>query len=379
MDCMDIDDDLEPNPIKEFLKNKLEEIRNENSKLQETLNDLKEQIENASREIEDSSDDIVIKNSWTKIVHNKYAIWFSIENRTGRCLKDCQLILRWNAPSSFHYTSSMYIFLETCSKFNQSFERVNSVDKKSYIVAVLDRPDFVKQRSVEISGVLRCILEGDEIFVNVPDMTIMAEDTTDMNKIISSNKLFESNIPNFISCLVCSEKINLIQKHSEPSCDISSNLERDAHLHKCTFDEYNGRSFFIAQAISPIFDGCIIELRKKDSSDISRIGIYYRCQESLLAFVHYLFQKIKFLILLPEEYEIYLHSQTLDECEQVLKKCILKEIDFAKNVTSRPDMNTTTLKEAKIEICSIENETDEAFVRLCVAENRIEDLKALEC
>ncbi|KAL3286925.1 hypothetical protein HHI36_001410 [Cryptolaemus montrouzieri] len=84
MDFMDIDDDIEVDPIEKFLKNKLEDIKFENAKLKEIYKELKEETERVTDEIEDFSDRILIDKSWIKVVNNKYVIWFHVRNKTNK-------------------------------------------------------------------------------------------------------------------------------------------------------------------------------------------------------------------------------------------------------------------------------------------------------
>ncbi|KAL3286923.1 hypothetical protein HHI36_001408 [Cryptolaemus montrouzieri] len=259
------------------------------------------------------------------------------------------------------------------TKKTKSFKCVDNFGEEGYIVAVIDCPDFLEKLSLVLQGIFSCKVEGEDLKIGLPDISITSKDATDVEKIVPVHKLIESHIFDFVSFLACMKKVGMIQKFSDHSRNIDDILKIDASLKRASFDNNQSGHFFIAYQLSPVFDDCILEVSEKDASDLLKVTIYHRDQNSLIAFLHHLYQNISSLILLPEEFATNLHSASFEECKETLKNSILKEISSAKEFEKRLNIDEEELKKFKFQLKDLEYATDMAYVKLRIASDQEEE------
>ncbi|XP_044746356.1 uncharacterized protein LOC123307922 [Coccinella septempunctata] len=360
---MDISDDLViiENPIVDFLGQNIRKVRNEIDKVEETIKFLSNSIEEVLNERAAGSLGVKLLPPLLKLYQNKYAVWYRVECSTNKCFKNFEFLLHWSSEDELTYVSSMHPIKDTGGDINNPLIYIDTLEKKAFLVVTFDRPNFVKDHSIQVDGFLSYWDEHGQEYVD-EIQPIIIKNTDISNKSLRISPTGNPDIINFHTRLICSFKVDLVlQLQAENQLPLAL-FSASLTPHASVTDEL--QRFYTLNDDSYVFNGTIVEVTSSDGpSNISEICVYTKDVDSSLAFFHHLHQTMKPVVLLPSEYKSRVFENwDVREKERDLNDCLDKEfgflIDFSKNSGERygdyPNIRN--------DLINIEHDTDSAYV-----------------
>lgn len=344
---MDFDLDLDVDPIKNNFINKLQSIKLKTSKLEETLKSYQEE----TKKILNSSTnhDIEITNTAIKIYNGKYAIWFSICNKSDGELNDFNVIVNYSTPTPILYT---YTFLKNFQPVTciQSGENVD-------LIIVLGCPEYLNALQIHLSVTFSCSMNIEEKFTKSFVILLESKDFVDQKKIITESKLLESDLINICSAMMCSPKTKTVFKFEKVSTYVNSLLEIDCGLMRLNINS-SEKSCFLAYNISPVFNGTIlfIENINKDFMDCT---FYYRNDKSFLVIIHHVLRNIPIVAIIPKHYEFIYKNYNKED----LRLQFLNEKQLMSELLKRPK-GCKNFQDFKLKLFDLQNKTNFTYVAL---------------
>lgn len=381
----DLDNDLfwESDNVKDFLQNKLEEIQENNTRLEEMIKRRQQIIFSTMLDPEKSAmeEDLPTVSFLSKKIYNgKCIIVFEIENSSNHGVQNLKVFLNLEASSTISY--KMYIITEEkfdcykkCNKITHLYSHGTEISKKGLILLILDTPLFLDKLSFNITGYIFCTIAIKDVHLSLPSVEFTSLDIT--NTKLNEISVHSGNVADLFTIMFCSIRTGFVMILPK---GFTNNLTSIFEIH-CFLTPVNClescKSYFTAHRICSMLDNSLLEIHSLTNEEIMEIIFYTKNDECLIAFLHYLHQHLPGVMIIPKSVEQKYNFQGIayeDDIRDKISKfkiCIEKEIDAVINYKQYLDCarkDCDICMHLRTNLLKTEKDTDLHYLRI-TAEN----------
>ncbi|XP_050507843.1 uncharacterized protein LOC114329894 [Diabrotica virgifera virgifera] len=372
---MDIDlDDIDfGDKVKDFLAHKLNEIKIKNASIEKKINERKTHI-TQMLELDNTlkTKNDVITFRWKKCFNSTYVICYSIHQDFAKVFQSSKPILKWTSSKQLIYKIRYYPNQTTCQENRNCNRLIFDKCSESYLVVMLDTPNFLESLECTITGKLLTYDENKGVLVDFPNVKLLAEDLS--NRDTSCITLLENQIEDLITMLSVNKKTDVVIIFPEGwNISMDDTFEIHCALTKLTLS-CSCKKFFLVNRISNIFDNSILELDVSDtkSNALVHASIYCSSQIAFLPFLHHIHQHTVFfksgVKIIPrqlyEQYRIkYCTDQSESDLVQKFQNAVNDELGSIESFSQ--SSNNSNLFTNRTSLSYLEKETDLLYLKLC--------------
>ncbi|XP_060520489.1 uncharacterized protein LOC132698453 [Cylas formicarius] len=363
MDPMELDLDFSVDKIKDFLNNKLEAVRLDNARLQETLTKRKQISLNSSAK-HGSTLVMVHPNVWKKLNNGKYVIGMNLDARAA--VMNIRPLLKWDCAEPFNYVTNIYGEFQgahdvsECALVTNTVARVTTAVEGSLTITITFEIPTCPDPEHVISGAISVRVQNEEIVVPMAPVSLSALDYANRSLQNHNPRLF--SIENLFALISASENSDLVMITPENrSMDLGSLFEIHCALTKLEVGS-SCKSYYLSYNVSGAFDGSLVSVHDPGEAHTYFITIYAGDNRSLFALLHHLHSCATEIVCFPQTYyENYAARNTLG-CEKLLqdfRKSMSDEVKFVREILAGNSVDGFGDK-----LAALERETDRLYLKV---------------
>ncbi|KAK5648557.1 hypothetical protein RI129_003449 [Pyrocoelia pectoralis] len=352
MDEMDVDlDDIGQDPIQRFLLHKLNEIQLNNDELEQQINRRRELISACLEKVASGSSQnmLNVTSVWHKRWNGKWVIGIEVTNSGSiGVVKNICATLKLDSSTSFTYHTNIFCRYkhfqqdsqlheplktivsslekrktDTKGYIENEWKKTTEISKSATIVISFPIPDLLHKSQFDVNGVISYEYKSKHFQLTLSPITIALSDLTNKKYDIKNFEILSGNDQVYLTLLSCSKQHWLVAKCNQMSINLENRLEFD-----CRFKRVNvtskSMSVYLVDDICDSCNGILITV-EKEKDLLYNLVIYSRDFNSYELMLHYIYEQIPDLLMIPKSKQHILQEEIVSLTQQTTQSELVQK------------------------------------------------------